>query len=212
MKLRDCSAISLPAANGVAFALDIRSKSIHKYHMKVCEPCVRVQPAGSGGKWRRRRARWLMAERACITGVWRASQAAYRPAASTGYPCATLDMVPPTFKVRPAALLDAKPWTQWPFRKMLEVKTAVQIPRRLCSIYCCACCCLTIDLPTPRCLYRMQRSCRAWCIVTSQVPNLASSGTLQLQMGICSDCDLEVKERFSVAACRSWWDSRCAIP
>lgn len=66
---------------------------------EVC-PRARVQPAGSGGKWRRRRARWLMAERAYITGVWRASQAAYRPTVSTGYPCATLDMVPPTFKAR----------------------------------------------------------------------------------------------------------------
>jgi len=59
---------------------------------------VDAQASGSG-KWRRRRARWLMAERTYITGIWRASQAAYRPWATTAHPRATPDMIPPTTKV-----------------------------------------------------------------------------------------------------------------
>ncbi len=40
-----------------------------------------------------------MAERTYITGIWRASQAAYRPWATTSYPRAMPDMIPPTTKV-----------------------------------------------------------------------------------------------------------------
>ena len=58
-----------------------------------------MQPGERGGKWRRRRARWLMAERTSISGMWRASQAAYRPAVSTTHPRAKLELIPPTFKV-----------------------------------------------------------------------------------------------------------------
>ena len=41
-----------------------------------------------------------MAERTYITGIWRASQAAYRPWVTTLHPRATLDMIPPTVKVQ----------------------------------------------------------------------------------------------------------------
>ena len=40
-----------------------------------------------------------MAERTYITGIWRASQAAYRPWATTMCPRATQGMIPPTTKV-----------------------------------------------------------------------------------------------------------------
>ena len=58
-----------------------------------------VMQASGSGRWRRRRAGWLMAERTYITGIWRASQAAYRPWVTTAHPLATLDMIPPTIMV-----------------------------------------------------------------------------------------------------------------
>ncbi|KAI3424360.1 hypothetical protein D9Q98_009913 [Chlorella vulgaris] len=55
---------------------------------------------GNGGgkgsiKWRRRRPRWLVAEKVFLNLEWRASQAAYRPWASLELPCPPLEQLPP---------------------------------------------------------------------------------------------------------------------
>ncbi|KAL4431419.1 hypothetical protein ABPG75_006675 [Micractinium tetrahymenae] len=48
-----------------------------------------------GGKWRRRRPRWLVAEKVFLNLEWRASQAAYRWWASLDMPAPPLDAIPP---------------------------------------------------------------------------------------------------------------------
>ena len=52
-----------------------------------------------GGKWGRRRPRWLMVERAYLHNLWRASQAAHKWWATPDNPSAPLDCIPPMHKV-----------------------------------------------------------------------------------------------------------------
>lgn len=58
-----------------------------------------VQYGEGGGKWGRRRPRWLMVERAYLHNLWRASQAAHRWWATTDTPSAPLASIPTMHKV-----------------------------------------------------------------------------------------------------------------
>ncbi|DBA73425.1 TPA: hypothetical protein ACH3X1_011462 [Trebouxia sp. C0004] len=57
------------------------------------------------GKWGRRRPRWLMVERTYLHSLWRASQAAHKSQATSDYPSAPLDLVPPMHKALVQQLL-----------------------------------------------------------------------------------------------------------
>lgn len=61
-----------------------------------------VQYGEGGGKWGRRRPRWLMVERAYLHNLWRASQAAHKWWATPDTPSAPLTSIPPMHKVGPA--------------------------------------------------------------------------------------------------------------
>lgn len=52
-----------------------------------------------GGKWGRRRPRWLMVERTYLHSLWRASQAAHKSQATSDHPSTPLDRIPPMHKV-----------------------------------------------------------------------------------------------------------------
>ena len=58
-----------------------------------------VQYGDGGGKWGRRRPRWLMVERAYLHSLWRASQAAHRWWATPDTPSAPLASIPAMHKV-----------------------------------------------------------------------------------------------------------------
>ena len=58
-----------------------------------------VQYGEGGGKWGRRRPRWLMVERAYLHNLWRASQAAHKWWATPDTPSAPLTSIPPMHKV-----------------------------------------------------------------------------------------------------------------
>ncbi|KAL0045726.1 hypothetical protein WJX82_002854 [Trebouxia sp. C0006] len=58
-----------------------------------------------GGKWGRRRPRWLMVERTYLHSLWRASQAAHKRQATSEHPSAPLDRIPPMHKALVQQLL-----------------------------------------------------------------------------------------------------------
>ncbi|KAL0043408.1 hypothetical protein WJX79_003790 [Trebouxia sp. C0005] len=58
-----------------------------------------------GGKWGRRRPRWLMVERTYLHSLWRASQAAHKSQATSDHPSTPLDRVPPMHKALVQQLL-----------------------------------------------------------------------------------------------------------
>ena len=59
-----------------------------------------MQGGGCGGRrWRVRRPRWLVVEKAALDAQWRDSQRAHRPWASTGTPALDIEDVPAPVKV-----------------------------------------------------------------------------------------------------------------
>ncbi|KAK9818405.1 hypothetical protein WJX72_012161 [[Myrmecia] bisecta] len=72
----------------------------------VSEPPVsHLLQDGKGEAWRKRRPRWLVAERCYLHGLWRAGQAQYYSWASTDQPAATVDTLAEPYKALIAELL-----------------------------------------------------------------------------------------------------------
>jgi len=61
--------------------------------------CDMAQGDEATGRWKVRRPRWLLVERAALDAMWRDSQRAYRPWATTAAPVPPLAAVPPPVKV-----------------------------------------------------------------------------------------------------------------
>ena len=59
-----------------------------------------LQYLDGGGKWGKRRPRWLMVERTYLHGLWRTSQAAHKANATADVPAVPLHLIPTMHKVR----------------------------------------------------------------------------------------------------------------
>lgn len=58
-----------------------------------------MQYLEGGGRWGKRRPRWLMVERTYLHGLWRTSQAAHKANATADAPAVPLHLIPTMHKV-----------------------------------------------------------------------------------------------------------------